>query len=260
MRACESPFVLRAEAVSALHALDRDRLANPTECGSLWVELHGVAAALRCSGALWLPDERMLVAGDLHLEKGSAYASRGQLLPPYDTDDTLARLEREVAALDPRVVVLLGDSFHDARALERFLPAHLLRLTRLALGRTLVWAEGNHDLALLSAGGGRLPGEVADEVRVAGLVLRHEPRPGRQPGEVAGHLHPCIKLARGRAGLRRRAFVTDGERLVLPAFGAYAGGLNARDPAIAALFATPPLCAALGDRKVHPLPWGALAG
>ena len=244
--------------MTALHALRRDRLADPTPCGSLWIVLHGTECALRCSGALWLPAERVLVAADLHLEKGSAYAARGQLLPPYDTADTLARLEAEVAALDPRTVILLGDSFHDARALGRLAPEHSLRLAALALGRTLVWAEGNHDVALLAERGGRLPGEVAGEVRLASLVLRHEPQPGRRPGEVAGHLHPCIKLARGRAGLRRRAFVTDGERLLLPAFGAYAGGLNARDPAIATLFAGPPLCAALGDRKVHPMPWGAL--
>jgi uncharacterized protein len=259
MRACASAFVLGGEAVSALRALNRERLANPTECGSLWVHLNGVVGALRCSGALWLPEERTLVAGDLHLEKGSAYAARGQLLPPFDTDDTLSRLEREVEALDPRAVVLLGDSFHDARALERLAPAHLIRLTRLSLGRTLVWAEGNHDAALLAGGAARLPGEVAEEVRVATLVLRHEPRPGPQPGEVAGHLHPCVKLARGRAGLRRRAFLTDGSRLVLPAFGAYAGGLSARDRAFAALFADAPLAAALGDRRVHPLPWDMVA-
>ena len=244
--------------MSALRALRRERLADPTPCGSLWIALNGTECALRCSGALWLPAERALVVADLHLEKGSAYAARGQLLPTYDTAVTLARLEREVGLLDPRTVILLGDSFHDARALHRLAPEHSLRLAALALGRTLVWAEGNHDVALLAERGGRLPGEVADEVRLASLVLRHEPQPGRRLGEVAGHLHPCIKLARGRAGLRRRAFVTDGERLLLPAFGAYAGGLNARDPNISALFAGPPLCAALGDRRVHPLPWGAL--
>ncbi len=244
--------------MSALRALRRERLADPTPCGSLWIVLNGTECALRCSGALWLPAERALVVADLHLEKGSAYAARGQLLPPYDTADTLARLEAEVAALAPRTVILLGDSFHDARALARLAPEHGLRLTALALGRTLIWAEGNHDVALLADAAARLPGEVTAEVRLATLHLRHDPQPGRRPGEVAGHLHPCIRLARGRAGLRRRAFVTDGERLLLPAFGAYAGGLNVRDPAIAALFAGPPLCAALGDRKVHPMPWGAL--
>ena len=244
--------------MSALRALRRDRLADPTPCGSLWIALNGTECALRCSGALWLPAERTLVAADLHLEKGSAYAARGQLLPPYDTADTLARLEAEVAALQPRLLILLGDSFHDARALGRLAPEHSLRLTALALGRTLVWAEGNHDVGLLAEGARHLPGEVAGKVRLATLILRHDPQPGRRPGEVAGHLHPCIKLARGRSGIRRRAFITDGERLLLPAFGAYAGGLNVRDPAIATLFPTPPLCAALGDRKVHPMPWGAL--
>ncbi len=166
--------------MSALRALRRERLADPTPCGSLWIALNGTECALRCSGALWLPAERVLVAADLHLEKGSAYAARGQLLPPYDTADTLARLEAEVGLLDPRTVILLGDSFHDARALGRLAPEHSLRLAALALGRTLVWAEGNHDVALLAERGGRLPGEVAGEVRLASLVLRHEPQPGRR--------------------------------------------------------------------------------
>ena len=244
--------------MSALRALRRERLVDPTPCGSLWMELNGAECALRCSGALWLPGERTLVLADLHLEKGSAYAARGQLLPPYDTADTLGRLEAELEALDPRVVVLLGDSFHDEQALARIAPQHALRLTALALGRTLVWAEGNHDAALLSAGAAALPGDIAQEVRLVHLTLRHEPRPGRQPGEVAGHLHPCAKLLRGRAGVRRRAFITDGRRMVLPAFGAYAGGLNVRDVAFTALFDQTPLVAALGDRRVHPLPWTVL--
>ena len=245
--------------MSALRALRRERLAEPTPCVSLWVELNGVECALRCSGALWLPVEQALVVADLHFEKGSAYAARGQMLPPYDTADTLDRLEAEIAAVAPRTVILLGDSFHDARAMSRIASQHALRLAALSLGRTLVWAEGNHDLALLSGAAASLPGQGAGEVRIAGLALRHEPRAGAAPGEVAGHLHPCAKLARGRAGVRRRAFVTDGSRMVLPAFGAYAGGLNVRDVAFASLFNAPPLVAALGEHRVHPLPWTALS-
>ena len=254
----DSSFVLGALTVSALRALRRERLADPTPCGSLWVEVNGTECALRCSGALWLPAERALVAADLHLEKGSAYAARGQLLPPYDTAETLAKLEADVLALEPRVLVLLGDSFHDTRALARIAPAHALRIAALALGRTLIWAEGNHDVALLTEGSAKLPGEVVDQVRLGALHLRHEPQPGCRRGEVAGHLHPCLRLGRGRVGLRRRTFATDGERLLLPAFGAYAGGLNVRDPAIANLFTGLPLCAALGEHRVHPLPWAAL--
>ncbi len=244
--------------MSALRALSRERLTDPTPCGSLWVEVNGTECALRCSGALWIPSERALIVADLHFEKGSAYAARGQLLPPYDTGDTLVRLEAEVAALAPRTVVMLGDSFHDKRALGRIAPAYALRLARLALATRIIWAQGNHDVLLLAEAGAELVGDVADEVRLASLILRHEPAAGRQVGEVAGHLHPCAKLIRGRAGIRRRAFVTDGERIVLPAFGAYAGGLNVRDVAFTTLFEAPPLVAALGDRRVHPLPWSAL--
>ena len=245
--------------MSALRALDRERLASPTPCGSLWIELNGTRCARRCSGALWLQSERTLVAGDLHLEKGSAYAARGQLLPPFDTAETLGRLEAEVQALAPARLVLLGDSFHDRKALQRLSAPDARRIAALAQGRTLIWVTGNHDGEGLAAAGDALPGEVADAVRLGPLILRHEPRADRQPGELAGHLHPCAKLVRAGRSVRRRAFFSDGERLILPAFGAYAGGLNVHDPAFAGLFARPPFVAALGERRVHALTLSALS-
>lgn len=228
------------------------RAASP--CGSLWLEVAGTEVCLRPSGALWLEGEGVLAAGDLHLEKGSSYAARGQLLPPYDTPATLDRLEAEVAALRPRVVALLGDSFHDARATARLAAADAARVAALATGRTLVWVVGNHD----PDGPGSLPGERAPDLFVAGLTLRHEPadRPAR--GEVAGHLHPCARVAGHGGSVRRRCFLTDGERLILPAFGAYAGGLNARDPAFAGLFMRPPIAGVLG-RRVHAIGFSSLA-
>jgi DNA ligase-associated metallophosphoesterase len=210
---------------------------------------------LRASGALWLARESALVVADLHLEKGSAYAARGQLLPPYDTRETLARLEAEVAALEPRRVVLLGDTFHDRKSETRIAADDADRLRTLAARRTLVWVVGNHD----ADGPQTLPGETAAELSLAGLTLRHEPAAGPAPGEAAGHLHPAAKVRAARGTVRRRCFVTDGERIVLPAFGAYAGGLNVRDEAFAGLFARPPLAGALGKARVHAIGWRSLA-
>jgi hypothetical protein len=224
------------------------------DCGGLAVEVHGAEALLRCSGAMWLPASRTLAVADLHFEKGSAYAARGQLLPPYDTRETLNRLEAEVVALQPRVLVFMGDTFHDARAETRIARDDLARIAALAQGRTLIWVIGNHDEdAPLD-----LPGDKVDELAIGPLILRHEPQPGLQPGEAAGHLHPCVKVAgRGRA-VRRRAFVTDGLRVILPAFGAYAGGLNIMDKAFTGLFCAPPLSAALGASRVHAIGWRSL--
>lgn len=224
-------------------------------CGSLRVGLAGGEVMLRASGAMWLEAEAALVVADLHLEKGSAYAARGQMLPPYDTAETLERLTAEVAALSPRRVVLLGDTFHDRRSEERLADRDAAILRDLAQGRELIWVVGNHD-----ADGPRgLPGETADEIMLAGLILRHEPMDGPQPGEAAGHLHPAAKVRSPRGAVRRRCFVTDGERIVLPAFGAYAGGLNVRDEAFANLFARPPLAGALGRARVHAIGWKSLS-
>jgi DNA ligase-associated metallophosphoesterase len=239
---------------------ERPLVLARSDCGALWVELFSQPVSLRPSGVLWIEGERMLVAGDLHLEKGSSYAARGQLLPPYDTRATLDRLEGEITALNPQTLVLLGDSFHDARAVARLAPDDARRIAGLGRGLDLIWVIGNHDDEGLATFGPALPGVITDEIAVAGLTLRHEPRAGLQPGEVSGHLHPCAKIvARGR-GVRRRAFLTDGSRLILPAFGAYAGGLNACDAAFDGLFDRPPLAGVLGDGQVHPIAFAALCG
>jgi hypothetical protein len=220
----------------------------------LRTSVYGLDILMRASGALWVEAQRVLIVADLHLEKGSAYAARGQMLPPYDTAETLRRLTAEARALQPDVVVLLGDTFHDGRSEDRLAPRDAETLKALADGMTLVWVVGNHD----ADGPRALPGEVVDEMALAGLVLRHEPQDGPQAGEVAGHLHPAARVSTAKGTVRRRCFITDGERLILPAFGAYAGGLNVRDAAFGGLFVRPPLAGALGASKVHAVGWRSL--
>jgi len=178
-------------------------------------------------GAAWLADERLLVVADLHLEKGSAFASRGIALPPYDTRATLARLEALVERLRPQTLVALGDSFHDGEAEHRMDEEDAARLSRLSRSLDWIWIAGNHDPVPPRAFGG----VVMEELRAGPLTLRHEPRAAPATGEIAGHLHPCAAVrVRGRR-LRRRCFASDGTRMIMPAFGAYAGGLNVLDTA-----------------------------
>ena len=239
--------------MSALKKATYDFAVSP--CGGLRLTVNGADVLMRCSGAVWLEGPRALIVADLHFEKGSSYARRGQMLPPYDTRETLTRLEAEVAATRPAVLVLLGDSFHDGRAEARLDADDARRIAALAGGRTLVWVVGNHD----ADGPKALPGDIATELTFETLTLRHEPQPGVQPGELAGHLHPAARVAgRGRT-VRRRCFVSDGLRVVLPAFGAYAGGLNIKDRAFHGMFAAKPLAGALGSGRVHPIGWGSLA-
>jgi DNA ligase-associated metallophosphoesterase len=198
------------------------------------------------SGALFWQEQRVLVVSDLHLEKGSSFAARGVLLPPYDTVATLGRLAAVVARHDPRMVIALGDSFHDRDAHERLSAPDREALTAMQVRRDWIWISGNHDPALPSD----LGGVVASEVAIGSIMFRHEPTGAI--GEIAGHLHPKARVAtRGRA-MERRCFASDGERAVMPAFGAYTGGLSIRDVAFSKIFGAPGFMAhVLGDNRVH---------
>ena len=210
------------------------------------VSINDVTFAADLSGALFWEDESLLVVSDLHLEKGSSFAARGVLLPPYDTAATLGRLADVVARHDPRMVIALGDSFHDCNAHERLSDADRGTLTGLQAGRDWIWISGNHDPVLPSS----LGGMVATEVAIGPIAFRHEPTGAF--GEIAGHLHPKARVAaRGRA-MERRCFASDGERAVMPAFGAYTGGLSIRDAAFAKIFQSLEFMAhVLGDNRLH---------
>ncbi len=206
-------------------------------------------------GALYWPARRLLAVADLHLEKGSSYAVNARkMVPRHDTRQTLASLAALIDRLKPETVVCLGDSFHDRAAAERLPAEERAEIVRLTSRTRFVWIAGNHDPAPPPEGWG----EVAEEIDDAPLVFRHEARFGPVTGEISGHFHPVAALTvRGR-GLRRRCFLTDGRRVILPAFGAYAGGLNALDPAIAQLFADDYDVLVVGREQVRRLSWRQL--
>jgi len=228
--------------------------APPAMGKGLAVTVAGAQVEALPEGALWIADARALVVSDLHLEKGSAFAARGQFLPPYDTRTTLLRLAVLIARLEPQCVVSLGDSFHDVRGPARMHDADAALLASFVRAVQWVWIEGNHDPELPDD----LGGEVRETLEIGPLTLRHEPTGAA--GEVAGHLHPCARVVgRGRS-VRARCFATDGASLVMPAFGAYAGGLNVRDRAFAAIF--PHGCTALmlGRARVYAAPQARQVG
>jgi hypothetical protein len=221
----------------------------------------GIGASLFVAdacGALWHEGERTLTVADLHLEKGSSLARRGQLLPPYDTPATLAALASVIARYDPGRVVSLGDGFHDAQGAARLRDDCRATLRALQAGRDWIWVRGNHDPSAPAD----LPGEHAESCDIAGVEARHEPRSHLgAKAEIAGHLHPVARILARGAGVRRRCFAADGRRCVLPAFGAYAGGLDLRDRAFAGLFDASRLEAiVIGSERLHVFRMLALHG
>ena len=210
------------------------------------VDIAGVTLVADLSGALFWEEQSLLVVSDLHLEKGSSFAARGVLLPPYDTAATLARLAAVIARHDPRMVIALGDSFHDRTAHQRLASPDRDAISAMQAGRDWIWIAGNHDPQLSSD----LGGVIATEVCIGPIAFRHEPSGAF--GEIAGHLHPKARVATRGRSTERRCFASDGERAVMPAFGAYTGGLSIRDPAFAKIFQAPGLMAhVLGDNRLH---------
>lgn len=209
--------------------------------------VNGAALLADPSGVAFWPDRATLLVADLHLEKGSSYARTRQFLPPYDSRATLAALQAAIDRWAPRRVICLGDSFHDADAAQRLPPAERAALGALTGALDWIWIAGNHDPAPPAEWGGSVAAEVTD----GPLVLRHAAADGPAPGEVSGHYHPKARVST-RAGPRAaRCFVSDGSRLILPSFGAYTGGLDVRDPAIAGHFPAGFEVLMLGREKLH---------
>jgi DNA ligase-associated metallophosphoesterase len=192
--------------------------------------LGGVEVVLDCSGAAFVPEAELLILSDLHFEKGSHFARKGQFLPPYDTRQTLDAVERLMRLCRPRTVLSLGDAFHDKDAEARMDENDAQRLERLCSAASWLWILGNHDPLPPK----RFRGQAEEAAECAGLLFCHEP--GEREGwNVAGHLHPCAVAAKNGRGVRLPAFVLDGERMIMPAFGAFTGGLNVLDRAFTGL-------------------------
>ena len=219
------------------------------------VVIAGMPMQADRSGALYWPGQSIMVVADMHLEKGSALAERGSFLPPYDTRTTLGRLARTIEAYNPQTVICLGDSLHDRRAAERLTADDLEAIRRLQSGRDWFWVTGNHDPDLPAS----LGGEVVSEVKVGSIVLTHAPTPGPLARQIAGHLHPAARVARHGYVLRRPCFIADSRRLVMPAFGAYTGGLNVLDEAFAPLFGEASYRVwVIGHEGIYPVATGQL--
>ncbi len=220
------------------------------ERGDLEITVNGESLLLDTCGAAFARAHSTLIFADLHFEKGSAYARGRQFLPPYDTAHTLLRMTRAIARHNPARVIALGDSFHDSGAGDRLDPQQRGQLQSLGRMAHFTWITGNHDPQPPLW----LEGEVAETLRLGGLLFRHEPLSAFEPGEVAGHLHPCASVAKWGRSVRRRCFVSDGLRLILPSFGAYTGGLDVGDTAIASLFADSFHAYMLGNARVYAIP------
>ncbi|MCY6382508.1 ligase-associated DNA damage response endonuclease PdeM [Hoeflea prorocentri] len=209
-------------------------------------------------GSLYLPDSDTLVVSDLHLETGAAYARRGMMLPPYDTALTLTLLTSVIERYRPARVVSLGDSFHDRRGASALPEASQLQIRALMAGREWFWIAGNHDPDHPDG----LAGDCVQELYLDGLCFRHEPLENEDAtGEIAGHLHPAARVVRRGKGVRRPCFATDGQRLIMPAFGVTTGGLNIRNAAFDGLFDLQSLTAhLLGRERIYSVPFGRLIG
>ena len=242
-----------------MHGATAQIIASSGQVGPSTAELdvNGTTVVCDCSGVAWLPASGALVVSDLHLEKGAAFARRGMMLPPYDTAATLARLGAAIAYYNPRIVISLGDSFHDRTGSAHLPDLYRESLLALQRGRDWAWIEGNHDPEKPVG----LEGAWYNELYLDTLVFRHEPRKGASDGEVSGHLHPAARVVRRGKGVRRPCFASDGKRLLMPAFGSTTGGLELRHPAMRGLFDHSALIAhLLGRDRIYSVAFNRMNG
>ncbi len=223
------------------------------------ITVAGVSLVADLAGALYWPEEGALIVSDLHLEKGSAFAVRGVLMPPYDTAATLDALGAVIARYAVRMVIALGDNFHDGGGPARLAATDRAQLLALQRGRDWVWIAGNHD----PDPGEGIGGVFARALALGALSFRHEPSEGGRAGsrdqgcsesfgEISGHLHPAARIHQRGRTQTRKCFATDGERLVMPAFGAFTGGLNIRNAAFLKVFGALGFTAHLiGQRRLY---------
>jgi uncharacterized protein len=215
----------------------RPQASSTTPCGpskSVKIELAGLSLTPDLSGALFAPELRTLIVSDLHLEKASSMAVRGVMVPPYDTRASLALLEAVIEHCRPERLILLGDSFHDGQASARIDAEDRARLCAITARIETIWIAGNHDPDPPCGLGGR----AAEHIIIGGVTLRHEPKPlAAGEFEISGHLHPGAAVSQRGKRIRRKCFVGDGQRLIMPAFGSFTGALSVSAEPFQALFA-----------------------
>lgn len=230
--------------------LKSERLTLLAERAEQAISMCGKSLIADSTGAIYWPAEAALLVADLHLEKASAGAQAGAFLPPYHTRETLIRLAEAIDRYQPRRLIALGDSFHDQGAARRIGADDLERLKILQEDREWIWLSGNHDGRIGAEFGGRLD----HEIKLAGITLRHQPACGSATHEIAGHMHPAAKLSLYGTSIRRPCFVGNGRRIIMPAFGAFTGGLNVLDDAFLPLFGNGGMAVwMLGQEGLYPV-------
>ena len=218
------------------------------------IHVAGERLMLDPAGGLFWPATGLLAVSDLHLEKGSAFARKGMLLPPWDTHATLDRLTLLLRRWQPRIVVALGDSFHDAGGSARLPQAEARRLNAMTEAHRFIWVQGNHDPHPPSG----LGGEWVASFDTNPIIFRHQAIAAAEAGEIVGHHHPKAAIPARGATVSRPCFVVDDQRVMMPAFGAYTGGLDVRDRAIARLFPRGGRVFLLGKERLFSFTLGAL--
>lgn len=220
------------------------------------ITLNDIPLCADISSALFWPARQTLVVADLHFEKGTSYAKRAVFLPPYDSRTTLNKLEAALSRHPVERVICLGDSFHDDKAFDRLDEEDHNRLAGLVARYDWIWIAGNHDPQPPTSIGGT----VAELLQEGNLTFQHEASKKRVYGEITGHFHPKARVSQRGRSLSRPCFVEDGQRLILPSFGAYTGGLNVLDPAISRHYPKGFTAHVIGKSKIHAIASHSLRG
>ena len=200
------------------------------------------------SGALWWPAQSILCVSDLHFGKSNRLARMGQSwIPPYENQDTLLRLETDLDSTSAKKIICLGDSFDDNEASQSLTSDELLWITKMQAGREWIWISGNHDPSPKNLGGSFL-----HYLEIGKLYFQHIASADDR-FEISGHYHPKIRVIIKGQSFTRRCFLVDKNRVILPSYGTYTGGLYCNlDPLRSIMHQN--AIALMTGKEIYPIP------
>ena len=202
------------------------------------------------SGSIFLENLNTLIFSDLHLGKGLSFANLGNLIPPFDLDETLLNLKNIIEKYNPKRLISLGDSFHENKSIQKMERKYVNIINNLFHKINITWIEGNHDSNLLFKE--KIQGNFKNFYKLKNFKFVHSKSEIDELNifEFSGHYHPKITLKFNGLNYSYKCFILTDSFCILPSFGTYTGGLDIKSSALKKILPINKQIIILGNNKI----------